>query len=255
MQFLKPKKQRGAVSKGPPKPSKASFPWRRLQSALFVAALLLLVGGLYQGGMHIINQPIDKVAVSGELRYVNKEKVIAEVRPFLQQGFVRIDMAAIRKQLQKLPWVYEVRVQRLWPNEVAINIVEQQTIAQWGERGFLNHRGELFKPKPMVKVPGLPLLAGPDESSKTVMANYRAVGELLRHQGLELERFQLNTRGGWQATLRGGVTLSIGRDQLMEKMQRFAYVYQKTLASNLASIKSIDMRYSNGLAVSWREQT
>ncbi|MCR8923685.1 cell division protein FtsQ/DivIB [Dasania sp. GY-MA-18] len=255
MQILKPKKQRGAVIKGAPKPSRASFPWRRLQPLVFVVLLLLSLGGLYQGGVHVLNQPIDKVAVAGELRYVNKEAVIAEVSPFLQQGFVRIDMAAIRKQLQQLPWVYEVRVRRQWPNEVAITIVEQQAIAQWGQRGFLNHRGELFKPKPMVKVPGLPLLAGPDESSKTVMANYRAVGELLRSQGLELSSFQLSARGSWLAILKEGVSLSIGRDQLMEKMQRFVYVYQKTLAGNLAAIKSIDMRYSNGLAVSWRQQT
>lgn len=255
MIFKNNKQQRGAVTRKGRMPSKPRFHWQVIMPAVYGCLLLLIVAGLVVGVEQLLNKPISKVAVTGELRHVDKKAVVAEVSPFLDQGFVRLDMAAIQEKLQLLPWVYEVRVQRQWPNEIIINVVEQQAIAQWGDLGYLNHRGELFKPQVVSKDLSLPLLIGPEAESKGVMTNYRAIGEMLRRQGLELTVLKLSDRGSWAVELRGGVTINVGRDQLMEKIQRFVYLYKKVLANNLMLAKEIDMRYSNGIAVSWREQS
>ena len=229
--------------------------WQRLLPVVWLFVVVVALLGLYQGGEVLLNQPVEKVAVTGELRHVDKSIIVEAVTPYLAVGFIRLDMAGIRQQLQQMPWVYEVRLQRTWPNSVTINIVEQQAIAQWGEKGFLNHRGELFKPEKLVVMKDLPLLAGPDSSSKEVMNNYRSIAELLNKQGLTLNSLSVDQRGSWQARLNGGVILKMGKEQVLEKVQRFVLVYKKALPRDLVAVKSIDMRYSNGVAVSWQRQS
>ena len=50
-----------------------------------------------------------------------------------------------------------------------------------------------------------------------------------------------------------GIELLLGRDHLVEKMRRFIAIYDKTLKDQITTIARIDLRYSNGLAVGWRE--
>ena len=40
---------------------------------------------------------------------------------------------------------------------------------------------------------------------------------------------------------------------VVEKMRRFAAIYERELIDQSANIARIDLRYANGLAVAWRE--
>lgn len=252
MALFKQKQPRGAVTRQAKKPSKPLMRWQRLVPVVWSATAMAVVYAFYLGAGALLNQPVEKVTVAGELRHVEKSRVISEVTPFLQQGFISLDMAAIRQQLTNLPWVYQVRLERVWPNNITINIVEQQAIAQWGEEGYLNHRGEMFNPKKKVAVNDLPVLKGPEYSTKTVMSHYRSIGELLKEQGLYLKSLIMSERGSWQALLSNGVQIELGRDQVVEKVKRFVFVYQQALPKGLVAVKKVDMRYSNGVAVSWQ---
>ena len=252
--FKKQQKPVGAVRKRPAqKPSKPLLHWQRLLPLMWGLIAAAVLTGLFKGGEVLLNQSVEKVAVTGGLKHVKKAVVVEAVTPFLTAGFIRLDMDGIRTELEKMPWVYEVRLQRAWPNNISINIVEQQAIAQWGNNGFLNHRGELFKPQAVTEIQGLPLLAGPDSSSKQVMNYYRSIAELLGRQGLALTGLSVDQRGAWQAELNGVVILKMGKEQVLEKVKRFARVYKQALPKDLVAVKTIDMRYSNGLAVGWHQ--
>ena len=54
--------------------------------------------------------------------------------------------------------------------------------------------------------------------------------------------------------LDNGVKLALGRSQRTERLQRFKQVYNKLFAEKVNSIKGIDLRYTNGLAVHWKKQ-
>ena len=49
------------------------------------------------------------------------------------------------------------------------------------------------------------------------------------------------------------VDILLGRDHVVEKMRRFAAIYERELKEQSANIARIDLRYANGLAVAWRE--
>jgi cell division protein FtsQ len=188
MKLFEKKCYSSGASSQKPKPSR-TIGFQKLVPFLWV----LFIGVLIAAGIHASNillaQPVTRVVVNGNFRHVVKESIVAEVMPFLADGFVRLDLMGIQKTLSLRPWVYEVMVARQWPNEVVINVVEQTPIARWGDSGFLNHRGELFLPEDLegVRLPkDLPLLDGPDDSANELMAYYREWHSVLLEKNLSI---------------------------------------------------------------------
>lgn len=245
-------KKRGAVRKQQPsKPLHFRLP--KLLPVVIFALLAGLSWGLYQASTYLTARPVDKVVVNGQLRHVDRQQVIEEIKPYLTKGFFMLPLSEIKKQLEHMPWVYEVSLQRQWPHTIAVEISEQQAIANWRHSGFLNHRGEGVVLEDYEKIKELPMLSGPEGSESLVMNNYRAINYLLREKGLRLSHLSLSDRSEWLAEIEGGIVLHFGKDQLMEKMRRFIAVYDRALKQQIHNVKKVDMRYGNGLAVAWQK--
>lgn len=231
------------------------FPVLSLLPAVLVLLLLILSAGAYRGVDKMLSQSVTRVVVNGEFHHVDRQAIVDQVTPFLSESFVKADLAGIRLQLLRRPWVYKATVSRRWPEEIVIDVEEQKPIAKWGEGAYLNHRGEMFSPDKSHKLirTDLPLLYGPQGSAEQVMNYFQELGNSFRQQGLSLQQLKLNERGGWVAVLAGDVTIVMGSGDVMEKMHRFSTAYQRSLESKFDRIKRIDLRYGNGLAVQWRE--
>jgi len=48
--------------------------------------------------------------------------------------------------------------------------------------------------------------------------------------------------------------LVLGREQIVEKIRRFVVVWRSGLEQHMDKISSIDLRYPNGIAVSWKDR-
>jgi cell division protein FtsQ len=152
-----------------------------------------------------------------------------------------------------MAWVDRARVQRRWPDAVVIEVVEQEPAARWGEDGLLNTRGELFVSGGRHLPPELPRLDGPPGSEALVAQRYLAVQERLLEQGLRLNALRLDARGAWEMDLTNGVTVRLGRNQVDQRTDRFIRVAAQVIAGRAADIAYLDMRYSNGFSIGWRE--
>ncbi|MGK0498617.1 MAG: cell division protein FtsQ [Oceanicoccus sp.] len=225
-----------------------------MTAMLSLSVVLLLVIGVYQATMTLLSQPVTRVVVNGDFVRVNQQDIAKQVEPFLSSGFIALDLDSIRRQLLQDPWVFDVTLERRWPDEIVIAVKEQAPIAQWGLRGFVNHRGNLFMPTEKISLQvSLPQLAGPDDRVDEVMSHFRELRRPLADQNMQLEQLQLDDRGNWSARLAGGVLIVLGDGQVMEKMKRFLQVHAMGLSADIDNIKRIDMRYSNGFAVAWRQ--
>ncbi|MGH8134911.1 MAG: cell division protein FtsQ/DivIB, partial [Steroidobacteraceae bacterium] len=173
-------------------------------------------------------------------------------RGALRGGFVSADLDKLRAAVESLAWVDRARVQRLWPDRIQVEVVEQQAAARWGEDGLLNTRGELFAAGVRHVPPELPRLDGPDGSEWQVAQRYLAIQGRLVEQGLRVAALRLDPRGAWELDLTNGVTVRLGRRQVDERMDRLVQVTAQTIAGRAAEIAYIDMRYSNGFAIGWR---
>lgn len=196
--------------------------------------------------------PIRSVRIEGSFRHVGAEQVSQIVAPYAAAGFFETDMNAAKQALEALPWVDAAAVRRVWPDVLHVTLVEQRTAARWGEGALLNPRGEVFTPvRDGGYAGGLPVLEGPTDTAPQVLAFYRRTREVLAPLGLEVERLRMDMRRAWQVGLSNGITVTLGREQGMQRLRRFVRFYPKVVAGRTGAIGEVDLRYPNGFAVKW----
>lgn len=243
-------------SKPPRKP--LVLPWRSWGLKAIPVLAISLVLGLFFGAWKMLDYvgsvPVSRVMVTGNLQHVDRSLLIERVQPLLAgAGFMTVDLQSIRGTVMELPWVAEVAIQRRWPDQLVIAVTEQEAIARWGKDGLLNRRGEVFRPQPLGDMSALPLLFGPDSVAAEVVGRYAELHDLLTTEQLALANLGTDERGSWSATLQNGLILHLGTGDVLKKLRRFSRVYRNDLSSQIDKIAYIDLRYSNGVAVGWRQ--
>ena len=235
----KPKRQWPAVA----------IEWRRY--ARRAALLAFLVGGL-AALTWALDRPVRVISMDGSFQRVSPGQIEKAVAPFSEAGFMSADLDAIQRAVEALPWVEHARIQRHWPNGLHVTVVEQTAAARWGESGLLNTRGELFV-RSATHVPAeLPRLSGPEGTESQVAQRFLSVQGRMLEAGMRIAALRLDERGAWEMDLDSGVTVRLGRREVDERIDRFIHTASQVIAHRLNEINYVDMRYSNGFAIGWR---
>lgn len=200
-----------------------------------------------------LNRPVAEVSVEGAFRYLDREQAERLLSEQLGEGFLQLDLAAIKSAVEANPWVERAALSRRWPDQLHVRIYEEEPIARWGQAGFLNRSGKIIAVEDPSKLASLPLLEGADRDAEQMMERYQDLAQLLRYRGLSIRSLRSDRKNAWQLTLADGVTLVIGRDQVVEKMQRFATVFDQRLSEHWDKVQQVDLRYHNGVAVDWKK--
>jgi cell division protein FtsQ len=227
-----------------------AIPWRRL---LPVGALLIAVLGACVALRFALDRPVRSVAISGRFQRVQPLDVEKAVRDALHgHGMVGVDLERIAGAVEAIPWVDRASVARSWPNGLRVQVVEQQPVARWGEKGLVNMRGELFIRDAQHVPPELPELVGPPGFEADMTARCLTVQARLEQNGMRLVRLTLDERGAWDLTLDNGITLRFGREDFEQRFDRFLSAAVRIVAARATDISYVDMRYANGFAIGWR---
>jgi cell division protein FtsQ len=227
--------------------------WRRVArgSAAFAA-----VGLLALMVTRSLDQPIEKVTLEGRFQRVSPLELEQQVRERIDgAGLVSVDLAALQRSLEALPWVDRATVARAWPRGLRVEVVEQVAAARWGADGLLNARGELFLTGARFLPPELPRLSGPTGSEGAVARRYLAIQGRLAEGGVRLAALRLDARGAWEIDLDNGVRIRLGRRDVDERFERFVAAALRLVVQRGAELAYVDMRYSNGFAAGWRNGT
>jgi cell division protein FtsQ len=195
--------------------------------------------------------PVRNVRFEGEFRNVDEQVLASAVVDVVRGNFFLLDLDAVRARAQGVPWVYTVSVRREWPDSVYVRFTEQEIVAQWGAKGWINTQGEYVDLRGQTGPEGLPRLDGPAGMTARVLAHYRKLNALLADAGLQIRSLVLTARHSWNVTLDSGLQLTLGREEPEPKIERFARVYAASLGARAGQVKRVDLRYTNGFAVEW----
>jgi cell division protein FtsQ len=215
-------------------------------------ALLALLAGALAALLWSLDRPVRVISMDGSFQRVTPGEIEKAVAPFAHAGFMSADLDAIERAVEALPWVDHARVERRWPNSLHVAVTEQVAAARWGESGLLNTRGELFV-RQAAHVPAeLPRLSGPEGTESQVAERYLATEGRMQEAGMRIAALRLDERGAWEMDLDSGVTVRLGRRDVDERIDRFIRTASQVIAHRLTDISYVDMRYSNGFAIGWR---
>ncbi len=228
-------------------------PARKSHAGVLFAILLLCCGVFFaQHRTQIsayINKPIRVVKVANELERVDENSVRSALAVHLNAGFFAVDVRAIKEQLEAEPWIERAVISRVWPDTLSVMITEEVPIARWGEASLLNQYGESFAPDYMPDDQTLPQLYGPEGMERRVMEQYQVFNQMIADTGLRVREIAFSERGSWTLRLDNDLQVSIGRSDVMERVQRFVTFYQRYLNARIEQIAAVDLRYNNGISI------
>jgi cell division protein FtsQ len=217
-----------------------------IASFLFAVAAVMALYAALHVVVHLPVFPLREVRVDGQLQHVTREQLKLIVGKHLTGNFFTVDLVKARDAFEKLPWARKVSVRRRWPDRLEVVIEEHRELARWGNLALVNTYGELFH---AASDSDLPVFYGPGDGVREVAEHYEAFTRILDGNGIRITQLVLSPRRAWQFTTDQGMVVELGREQMKERLQKFAGVYQTTLSGLGVKIAYADLRYPNGFAV------
>ena len=212
--------------------------------ALTVLALMLVGWKL----LDPLTLPIKHVRIEGNFQHLSTTRMQSIVADVIRGGFFNLNVMNIKEALLNEPWVEHVVVQRVWPDSLNVQVLEQIAVARWNDSSLLNTQSDVFTPTDLVQLDGIPNLYGPENSEKQIYQRYLDITEALAGRA-QIEKLVLSERRAWQLKLRDGPLVVIGRNNVEARLARFTGAVIASLGEELFRLKYIDLRYTNGFAI------
>jgi cell division septal protein FtsQ len=168
------------------------------------------------------------------------------------------------EQLAKNPWVAAVRVRRVFPNSLFIDVQERQPVGvvSMGYLYYLDSRGDIFKPLQEGDSLDFPVITGLAEDdlirdpagAKETLKGVLALLELLKKErsGISIADIsELHFDKGFGYTLftmNKGLPIRLGTEDFSDKLDRLEKVYSQ-LQPQIPSLEYIDLDYSDRIVV------
>lgn len=197
--------------------------------------------------------PIRWLEVEGRFERVSAEQLRASLLPLTRTSFFTLDLDQLKSTAARLPWVSIVKVQKRWPDTVVVTVEEYRPVAHWNDDRLVSMHGEIFTVPEAGDLQGLPWLEGQDYRFDEILERWSEYNQALAPHGLEIARLEQDKRGSWAMTLNNATRVRIGRDDTGERLARLLASWPVLLHGREIAPKSVDLRYTNGIAVHWRQ--
>lgn len=257
------RKNRPKGQKQPLKLRKLLHRTLRVAVASFSGALLL-VGGFFTVQLLMASDQfrIDQIVVKGG-RQLSQAQLIALSDIQQGQNTFELDLGLIGRKIEENPWVGAARVERIFPREVVISVVERQPVAiiNLGFLYYLGRNAEVFKVLDAADKLDFPMITGFDyqkveQRDPQVAADLKKIVALMTDLAGrklfsldQISEIHRNPSGSLSLfTLDGGVKVRLGREAFSNKLDRLERIYSQ-LKPRLPILDYIDLNVDEKVIV------
>jgi len=245
-----------ATRRNMPRPSiheRFLLPWKMIALTVLLIALVAVVVGTYQWIQDPQNLTITSVEVKGDFNILDKQQLQPVIEPFTKTNLYLLDEKALETSIESNPWVHSASMTKIWPDKLIIKIFEQRPVAFWGDKEMLAENGEIIKASLAKEKGNLPLLYSPHDKGRNMATGFLKIRQWMKDFPLKMVEFKEDRRGSWQIKLQNGMTVKIGREHQEKRLRRFMVGYDHSLKNVVNDVKTVDLRYTNGFAVKWKD--
>lgn len=196
--------------------------------------------------------PLKKVILEKPLVYGAASDVLKVVNAHENRGYLRSDVGKIAQELTELGWVKSAVVKKQWYDSLEVNIQERIPVLRWGESEYLDKEGVRFALPETPAVQGLFMVDGPEGYNENVLKMYDILMPWFAQQNVEVKALVLDPRLVWRLTLKNGVEVILGKDNINERCKKLVVINQQLINKYDKYIQSVDLRYQNGFSVRWK---
>jgi cell division protein FtsQ len=197
---------------------------------------------------------IKEVQITG-VHHSEQQSIKNLLLPLVNKGFFLVDVDLVKETLMQFPWVSTASVKRIWPGQITIHIVEKVPVARWNDQSLLSSMGEIFNPEKSTFPAELPQFIAPDGEQIHMLKYYSQLTRLLKPLHMKIVQFELSEAQSWDLIFDNGMKLNVGYKDILTRINHFVKVYPKIIGARANQVDYVDLRYSNGLAVHWKNIT
>lgn len=223
-------------------------------AAMLAAAGLLLAAGALAW---LAQRPwfdLRRIEVHGDLRFVSAASLRAATAGRLHGNFFTLSLDETRRVFESVPWVAAASVRRVWPDRLAVTLVEHRALGAWDDGRLVSDRGVLFvaNPAEAEAAGALVSFGGPERFAREAVERLRALDQRLAPLQQRVVALDVSERASWSARTEA-LVIELGRDdpagRLLERLDAALAAYPQVLARVGARPARLDLRYPNGFAV------
>lgn len=229
----------------------------RWQHWCYLILLIVILTMSFRGYQHLrdpLRFPITLVQVKGDYTHEEPKQLKTVITPFAEMGFFNLSSNDLQQTLTTtFPWVAKVNIRRRWPAILELDFVEKRAVAVWNQQALLADDVTVFMPPKSQFPVNLPQITGPDDQQIPLYAALQRMDQLFSALNLSVTAINLSSRHSWTIVLNNGITVIIGKVDIWTRIRRFIDVYPEIIGENAKKVASIDLRYPNGIAVTWKK--
>lgn len=168
-------------------------------------------------------------------------------------NFLQADLQTYVDEISKVDWVEQVDIRRDWQHGLVINVTPRKAVAKFGSERLVDANGVVFRPadESQLDLPYWMQLQGDARDAISMMQQVKQVNDWYLPLGLTLKEVIVTSRMTWLFRFDNGLRILVDNDNTSEKLYRLSVMLQNQLNSKLSKMQSIDLRYKNGMAVTW----
>ncbi|ADZ91751.1 cell division protein FtsQ/DivIB [Marinomonas mediterranea] len=228
-----------------------------MRLAALLGAISLIVFAIFQGEQDSSPNErwfaVKKIEIEGRLINAKRQELEIAYDVLLGESLLTLSLSQAETVAVSPEWVASARIRKVWPDKIVVEVKEHQPIAYWNSRQIVTSNGEVISPRHGETLP-LANLKGPDSSSQVVLDQFGLMSQMLSNSSLRIKELVLEKRGAWNIKFQNDVYVKLGRDKVLERLQRFIAVYKSDLSGKIENVLSVDARYPHGVAVQWNEK-
>lgn len=213
--------------------------------------LVLIAGLLFFKSDQLL--PVKSINIAGSFVNLDQKEIESTVQKYIGEGFFSLDIKELQLSIQKNAWTEAVSVRRVWPDQIKVIIVEKKPLARWDDQHLLSDRAKVFlaDTRPFAN---LPLIHAANHQPDWVLKQFHQLQSRLNQVDERLLSMKVDSRGAMGIELLNGLVVKLGRSEIDLKIERLLAIYESQILPRRDQIKSLDFRYSNGLAVAWKKE-
>ncbi len=229
----------------------SSFQWRKSYNWVFLL-LPIAFAGYYLSQMDEL-LPIRSIQLAGSFEYLDQAEIEQALQPFIGQGFFSLDIHQMQRVLHDKSWTDSVSVRRVWPDRLRVTITEKKPVARWDERHLLSDRARVYEAD-SAAFGHLPLVYSASHRPEWALRQYHALSARFGSVDERVVALHIDSRGALDVELINGLKIKLGRQDVERRIDRLVSIYQQQILPRREQIQRLDLRYSNGFAVSWKQE-
>jgi cell division protein FtsQ len=199
---------------------------------------------------------LQNVKISG-ISQLNDKDIMGKISPFLKESLLSIDVVKMKDIIAAHPFVKEVRIKRVYPFSIVIDVKEKTPSALWvnrsGELSVLDEYGEPFRKLAKEETKGLYIINAKEKADARSLFN--EINGWISEGVLKKEKISEVAYDEGSITIFGlddPVEIILGKEEQRTRLKRALTVLEDAKKRGLL-IKCIDARFEKGAIIQERK--